>query len=188
MRASLKYMLLAGMLLLPPITEGWAQRPGRTRTREPDRQELVRRWQARLAWLLKAQLGLNDQQMKQLSEVNQRFDARRRELVEQEARTRHSLRREVMKKDSANAAVVDSLLTEQFRLDREQLDLNEAEQRELAGFLTPIQRAQYLGVQEQMRREIDMFRMRGSSRFDAEPDSDRDRRRPPSDWQRLTPA
>ena len=115
----------------------------------------------RLANLLRTQLGLTDEGMRQLSEVNQRFDVQRREMNRREMMTRRSLREEVLKLDSANAGRIEQLLTEQFKLERERIDLTEAEQRELSKFLTPMQRARYLGVQEQLRREMDQLRGRG---------------------------
>ncbi len=75
--------------------------------------------------------------------------------------TRRSLRDEVMRQDSADAGRIEQLLTEQFKIERERIDLTEAEQRELGKFLTPVQRAKYLGVQEQVRRQMDQMRGRG---------------------------
>ena len=75
--------------------------------------------------------------------------------------TRRGLRDEVLRGDSASSTKIDQFLTDQFKIDRERVDLTEAEQRELGKFLTPVQRAKYLGVQEQIRREMDQLRGRG---------------------------
>jgi hypothetical protein len=139
---------------------------------------MEQRLRQRLATLLKTQLGLDDQKMQQLSEVNQRFDARRRPLMQREMQNRRALRAEVMRKDAADVTRVDALLTDLFRIERERIDLTEAEQRELGEFLTPIQRAQYFGVQEQIRREMEQLRGRSMPPL-GQPDSMRGRRRPP---------
>lgn len=141
---------------------------------------MERRLRQRLATLLQTQLKLDNDQMRQLSEVNQRFDQQRRELVRREMMTRRSLREEVMRGDSASAGRVEQLMTDQFRIERDRIDLTEAEQRDLGRFLSPVQRAKYLGVQEQIRREMDQLRGRGMPPIGVPPDSGMRRgRRPP---------
>lgn len=162
---SLKLGLLGAVLLVSPLSVSDAQRgdrqPGGGRM---NREQMERQFRVRLATLLKTQLGLTDDEMRQLSEVNQRFDRQRRDLIRREMMIRRSLRDEVLKHDSANAPRIEQLLTDQFRIERERIDLTEAEQRELGKFLTPVQRARYLGVQEQIRREMDQLRGRGMQR------------------------
>jgi ribosomal protein S18 len=79
--------------------------------------------------------------------------------------------------DSADQGKVNGFITEQFRIERERIDLTEAEQRELGRFLTASQRARYMGIQEQIRRELDQLRGRGRAGM-GPPDSGQ-RRRPP---------
>jgi hypothetical protein len=187
---SLKLGLLAALLVTAPLSGGFAQgggaRQGRPRVGgegvgRGDRQEMEQRFRRQLAALLKTQLGLSDEGMRQLSEVNQRFDVQRRELIRREMMTRRSLRDEVLKQDSADAGRIETLLTEQFKLERERTDITEAEQRELAKFLTPVQRARYLGVQEQVRRQMDQMRGRGMQPLgDPPPGGMRGRRPPPA--------
>jgi Spy/CpxP family protein refolding chaperone len=160
---SLKLGIMAALLVVSPLSTGAAQRGGGERQGGPgrmNRQQLEQNVRVRLSNLLRTQLGLNDDQMRQLSDVNQRFDQQRREMLRREMMTRRSLRDEVMKQDSANAGRIEQLLTEQFKIERERIDLTESEQRELGKFLTPVQRAKYLGVQEQIRREMEQLRGR----------------------------
>jgi hypothetical protein len=184
---SLKLLTLVAMLVVTPLANGAAQggEPpgGRQRQGGPgrmNREQMEQNFRAQLASLLKTQLGLNEDGMRQLSEVNQRFDRQRRELVRREMMTRRGMREEALRGDSANGARIDQLMADQFKIDRERIDLTEAEQRELAKFLTPLQRAKYLGVQEQIRRQMDQMRgRRGGMPSDQPPDSFR-RRRPPT--------
>lgn len=181
MTRSVKLGLLAATLAVMPVTTGEAQRGDRAG--RPNREVLEQRVRQRLAMLLKTQLRLDDEQMRQLSEVNQRFDAQRRALVRRDMETRRALRQEVIRRDSADQSRVEQLLADQFRVERERFDLNQAEQRDLARFLTPVQRAQYLAVQEQIRREMDNLRGRGMPPMDgnrAGDDSGRRRRPPPA--------
>ena len=178
---SLKIGFLAALLVASPLSVSDAQRGDRLGGNRQggggrvNREQLEQRFRVRLANLLRTQLGLNDDQMRQLSDVNQRFDQQRREVNRREMMARRSMRDEVLKMDSADAGKVDQLITEQFKLERERIDLTEAEQRELSKFLTPVQRARYLGVQEQVRREMEQLR----GRVGDAPLNQRGRRPPP---------
>ena len=170
---------------MAPLTSSYAQGQrrggGEGGGRGGNREQMELRVRMRLANLLRTQLGLNDEGMRQLSEVNQRFDRQRRELLRREMMTRRTIREEVLKGDSADTSRVEQLLTEQFKIERERIDLTEAEQRELSKFLSPLQRARYLGVQEQVRREMDQLRGRGMQPFgDPPPSGVRGRRPPPN--------
>ena len=180
---SLKLGLLSALLVVSPLSVSDAQRArqgggavDRQGGGRPNRQQLEQIVRVRLHNLLKTQLGLTDEGMRQLSEVNQRFDAQRFNLNRREMMTRRAMRAEVLKQDSADAGRTDQLIKEQFKIERERIDLTEAEQLELAKFLTPMQRARYLGVQEQIRREMEQLRGRGREGFGEPP---RGRRPPP---------
>lgn len=183
---SLKLGLLSALLVVSPLSMSDAQRArqgagvDRQGGGRANRAQLEETFRKRLAVLLQTQLGLNDEGMRQLSEVNQRFEVQRREMNRREMMTRRAMRDLVVKNDSADAGRVDQLLTEQLKIERERIDLIEAEQRELAKFLTPMQRARYLGVQEQMRRQMDQMRARGREGFgEPPPGAPRGRRPPP---------
>lgn len=182
---SLRLGLLSALLVVSPLSVSDAQlaRQGGGGDRQGEgritRQQLEQRFRMRLATLLKTQLGLTDDGLRQLSEVNQRFDAQRRDMNRREMLTRRSLRAEVLKHDSADAGRIEQLITEQFKIERERIDLTEAEQRELSKFLTPVQRARYLGVQEQIRREMEQMRGRGMQPLGEPPQGGLRGRRPP---------
>lgn len=178
---AIRFAVIAGLLTVSPIAVSEAQRENRGGARQggrPDRAQMEQNVRQRLANVLRTQLGLNDDQMRQLSDVNQRFDVQRRELLRREMQTRRSMRDEVVKGDSANVGRVEQLLADQFKFERERIDLTEAEQKELSRFLTPVQRARYLGLQEQVRRQMDDLRGRRAGPMDMPNDSGR-RRRPP---------
>lgn len=91
--------------------------------------------------------------------TNQRFEGRRRLLLDQEREVRASLRVQLDRGDSANAAQVATLLDRMLQVQRDRLAVTEQEQRELAAFLTPMQRARLLGLQEQIRQRIEGMRL-----------------------------
>lgn len=145
--------------LLAPIA-ATAQPPGGRARLQRDRVQLEREVRERLASVVKERLGLTDEQMSRLSEVNQRYDLRRRDLVRRDRDVRIAIRDQIMGSAAPNDERVGQLLLDTQRIARERLDLLESEQAELARFLTPVQRAKYLGLQEQMRQRIEEFRPR----------------------------
>ena len=157
-----------------------AQERGRGRP-QGNRAQLEEQLRQRLATVVRERLGLNDEQMRRLSEVNQRYDTQRRELIRREFDLRRGLRQQLMQASPASDDSVAKLLDEQLRIQRVRVDLLEAEQRDLARFLTPVQRARYLGIQEQMRRQVEQLRGRPNFMDDRDgPGPDRRRRPPPA--------
>jgi len=160
------------------------------------RESLEARVRSRMTQVVRTQLGLTDEQARRLAATNQRLDGRRRALVNQEREARASLRVQLDRGDSANAAQVSTLLDRMLQLQRSRLELMEEEQRDLATFLTPVQRARFLGLQEQVRQRLEGMplppgarpgpgggAMRG--RPPMSPEAQRSGRRPPQDERSL---
>ena len=161
MRAIVFGAFLASLVVAPSYRADAQPTRGRGRI-PPDRAQLDRRLREGLATVVQRNLGLNDDQMRQLSDVNQKYELRRRELNRRERDTRLAMRRELMGDSTStpNEERIAQLLQESSRIQRERLDLIDSEQNDLARFLTPSQRAKYLGIQEQMRRRIEEMRER----------------------------
>ena len=141
----------------PPLPQGsGGQQNG---AMGPDRAALEQQVKARLGQVLKQRLGLTDAQMVKLQETNRKFDEKRRLLVDQERDVRMSLRDEMLRPDSSRSSQVSGLLDRVVRVQRQRVDLLEQEQKELSGFLTPLQRAKYYGAEEQMRRRMQNMRL-----------------------------
>src|SRR5260221_7546449 len=126
----------------------------------PARAELERQFRERTAQIVRRRLELNDDQMSQLQASNRQFDQQRMALVAEERQTRQALRAELMAGKAANQQNVNGLLDQLFRLQRRRLDIVESEQRDLGKFLTPVQRAKYFGLQNEMRRRMQELRDR----------------------------
>ena len=126
----------------------------------PRREALEREFNERTAATLRRRLGLNDSQMARLQATNRQFEDQRRELFERERQTRVELRREIMLDDRANQNRIAELLDQTLQLERQRLDLIQNEQRELAKFLSPVQRAKLLGFQAELRRRTQDMRRR----------------------------
>ena len=125
---------------------------------------LERQFRERFAEVVKRRLTLDDTQMQQLGRVNDRFERDRMQLLRDERRARQALRAEVLAGDSADQKKVAGLLDELLTIQRRRLDLTESEQRELAAFMTPTQRAKYFAIQDQLRQRLEKLRRQRQER------------------------
>jgi Spy/CpxP family protein refolding chaperone len=148
-------VLAAVMLLLPE--RGSAQRPGAGSEGGVRPRGMVEQAYARA---LRERVRLSEDQIRSLAPVSQRFEERRRELLTQERETREELRREVAADTSANQARVAAALERLIGIQRQRIELVAEEQRALAEFMTPVQRARYHALQETVRRGAEEARAR----------------------------
>jgi len=130
----------------------------------PERAALEERFRERTAEVVRRRLQLNDDQMARLRATNQQFDRQRTALVADERQARQALRAELVAGDAANQQRVAGLLDQLMRVQRRRLDLVENEQRELAKFLTPVQRAKYFALQNEIRKRVEELRDRPGAR------------------------
>jgi len=127
----------------------------------PRRQQMERQLRQRLWQVTKEQVGLTDAQMTKLGETTRRFDAKRRTLNQQERAERTALRQQILAGDRADQNHVAASLDHLIQLQRQRVDLQAEEQRELAGYMTPVQRARFAALQEQVRRRVESLRRQG---------------------------
>jgi Spy/CpxP family protein refolding chaperone len=118
----------------------------------PNRAALEQRFREQSAKVAQQRLGLTDAQLAQLAQSNARFAPQQNQLVVQERETRRQLRVEMTAGNQANQQHVSALLDDAMRLQKQRIALVETEQKDLARFLTPVQRAGYLSLQAQVRR------------------------------------
>jgi hypothetical protein len=145
--------------------------PARAQTAQPDdsvsaapqgprRQMLEQRVRQRFEQIVRERLQLTDDQMRKLRQTNQRFMMQRRTLTEEERGLRSEIRRELQPGVAANQAHVAVITDSLFAIQHQRLDLAQAEQKELATYLSPVQRVRYYGLQEQLRRRLELIRQR----------------------------
>jgi hypothetical protein len=68
------------------------------------------------------------------------------------------MRREILAGRAADQSQVATALDRVLRIQRERIDLQIEEQRAFAEFMTPVQRARYAALQEQLRRRAERLR------------------------------
>lgn len=136
------------------------QPPPRPRAEQapPDERAALRK-QVRQAWLqrVRTQLNLNDEQMRKLQQTNRKYDQQRAELLRTEREARLGMRSAMSDTSGSEQArqarvsqYTDQLVQAQYR----RAQLLDSEQKELAEFLTPVQRAQYSAMRDQLNRQM----------------------------------
>ncbi len=160
-----KIVAVGFVAFLLPLLAASAQQTGGDNNRrgEPNwqqRQAMEQRLQARIDSIVRVRLSLSDEQFVRMQEVATKIERGRRMLRMDEGRLRVELRR-VLSSNSIDESKVAELLDRMPALEKRRLELMEREQGELAKFLTPSQRARYIALQEELRRNMqDMQRRR----------------------------
>ena len=125
-----------------------AAQPARANAQRPALEQQLRQ---RMAAVTRQRLGLNDSQMTQLEQSNARFAPQLTQLIANERETRRQLRLELTS-PNPNQQHVSTLIDQTITLQKQRVALVEAEQKDLARFMTPVQRAQYVALQTEFRR------------------------------------
>jgi Spy/CpxP family protein refolding chaperone len=117
--------------------------------------------QVRQAWIgnVRRQLNLNNEQMRTLNQVNTKYDRQRSDSQRDERQARLGLKAAM--EDTAATdqnARIDQQMNALVGAQRRRADLFENEQKELAGFLTPLQRARYSVMQERLQQRLQQLR------------------------------
>jgi hypothetical protein len=155
---------LDAQVTLPPNARGQAQRGQKQNlTAQPappaNRAALERQLRQALARVTRRQLGLDNAKMAQLMRVDQKFERQRRSLAQRQRQTRLALRAAMADSSSDAQTTIAQQLDTLLSLERQRIDMLEAEQKELANFLTPLQRAKYQALQERVRRRLEELRI-----------------------------
>ena len=135
-----------------------AQRMGAGAGQPETRAQMERRVRETFFRVAKQRVGLDDNQMRRLTEVNARYEPQRRDLLREENQTRRALRAEMQDNPKPDDAKVSSGLAKLQEIRRKRLEIDDQEQRDLAGFMTPTQQVRYHALQEQLRRRLEQIR------------------------------
>lgn len=148
--------LLAALCL--PLALSTAESQPQRREGPSGRPQLEQQLRRRMWEIARERVRLTDDQMARLEAASRKFDVRRRALGEQEREQRAILRAEILADTRADQSRIATALDRLLVLQRDRLDVQEQEQREFASFMTPIQRAKYAALQEQLRRRAEALR------------------------------
>lgn len=159
-----------------PGMDSGRSRGAPARTAE-ERAQLERRFEERLAEVVQRELRTTPEQTQRLGAVSRQFERQRRPLFQREMALRRELRQQ-LGAPSPDDRRVESAMRELLQLQRRRIDLIEAEQKALADFLTPVQRARYLALQENLRHRVEQRGRDGRTRASGSPAAPPSGRRP----------
>jgi Spy/CpxP family protein refolding chaperone len=121
----------------------------------PRQQLLQQRVRQAFDGVVRRQLSLNDEQVKRLSEVDRQYQVQRNQVNRDEREARLALREAL--EDSSRTpdqAKVDGYMSRLVKAQHRRAEILEAEQKDLSTFLTPVQRAKYFALRDQLTRRI----------------------------------
>lgn len=146
-------MTLLLALALPAAAQ---QRPAQG---PPGRAQLEGEVRRGFARAVRERVGLTEEQMRRLAPVTQRHEQQRRQLQMEERAARMAL--QLAMRDSApDQDRVAQELQRLLDVQKRRITLLEREQHDLAAIMTPVQRARYMALQEQVRRRMEQMRQR----------------------------
>ena len=135
------------------VGQGGPPPEGRGRGREELEGEVRRVF----AQVVRNRVGLTDEQMQKLGPMSERHAIGRRRLQAEERATRAQLEVELLKQAPSDTAV-GRLLDRFTDIQRQRTTLMESEQKDLATIMSPVQRARFNALQEQLRRQVEQRR------------------------------
>jgi hypothetical protein len=118
------------------------------------RNEIERRFAARV----QSDLGLSNDQMTKLKTTQEKFGPRRRQLIREFLGYELALRGQMRPGVAANADSVRVYMDGKQRVRAAQLALEQEEDREMAAYLSPVQRAQFQMMRQNLLRRANELR------------------------------
>lgn len=147
---------LLGLALLLPVMAG--QLRAQDDTALMDRSRLLQRIQDRFGAQVKEQLGLTDVQAAKMKETTATWFLKRRDLEGQEQRARQAMAAQLRPGVAANRDSVAKLIDKMLAIRITYAESFRQEDRELAAYLDPVQRAQYLVMRERLLERVQKAR------------------------------
>ncbi len=120
--------------------------------------QLRQQIEQRFHQIVRERLVLTDQQDAQLRATQEKFGAQRRDLMREQADHRQALDRQMQPGVAANPDSVQLHLQGIQRNQERLLRLQQDEDREMAGYLTPVQRAQYQMLRDRLANRLSELR------------------------------
>jgi Spy/CpxP family protein refolding chaperone len=120
-----------------------------------NQQALAKQIHQAFAGVVRKRLNLTDDQARQLDATQQRFQQQRTQVQRDERQARVGLKAAM--EDSTGTpdqAKISSYMDQLVQAQHRRATILEEEQKELSGYLTPLQRAQYQALHEQLNKRI----------------------------------
>lgn len=149
----MKRLSWIGVLVLGPALA--AQAPADSGMRPDAAQVKALREQVRQRWNehVRAALELNDDQTAKLQQTEQRFDAERQPIRARQRDVNQALRAELQSSAPEQARVTE-LMNEQQQNRAKLQEIDRTQDREMQGYLSPVQRARYQNERRQFQEKV----------------------------------
>ncbi|MEO6879252.1 MAG: hypothetical protein ABI205_12280, partial [Gemmatimonadaceae bacterium] len=100
-----------------------------------------------------------DEQARQLQASDRRFTQQRNQVLQSERQARLGLKAAMADTSGErDQSKIDQYMSQLVEAQHRRADILEAEQKEMAEYLTPLQRAQYQALHEQLNKRITQLR------------------------------
>ena len=150
---------LAVVVAVPALA---AQRDSvRQRTDTGDAEQLRAQIEQRFTERVRDELKLSADQTAKLRASQEKFGTRRRALMRQQMERRRALEDQMQPGVAANADSVNRLMEGIRTGQAEMLRIGQEEDRELSGYLTPVQRARFQRMRERFLTRVGEMRREG---------------------------
>lgn len=152
-----------------PQRQGAARAPGRANEQKP----LVKELRQRFAGVIQKQLNLSNENARRLATVDRKYEQQRTQLRRDEREARLGLQSALADSSNVDQAKISQYMDQLTQGQRRRADILEAEQKELATFLSPLQRAKLQGLREQLTQRVRQLQQQnGGGRRGLEPPPD----------------
>jgi hypothetical protein len=165
-----KLIWMLGLVLTPALA---AQQDSILARDSVVRDRLQQEIERRFGTVVQQQLGLTKDQGDKLRATEERFRPRRRAIQRQQLLLRLGLQGQMRPGEAANADSVRRLMDGMQANRSEMLRLEQEQDQEMSGYLTPVQRARYQMLRERLLQRLQDVRRERAGRPGLQP-----RRRP----------
>ena len=124
-------------------------------------QALPRQLRQQFAAVIQRRLGLTDENAKRLQATDRKYELQRTALRREERQTRQALAAALADTVNVDQAKIAQYMDQLTRAQHRRADILDAEQKELATFLTPLQRAKLQGLREQLTQRVRQLQQQG---------------------------
>lgn len=155
----MKALVVLGLaVILAPSLSAQQRDSVRQRSDTANAEQLRAMIEQRFSQRVQEELKLTNEQAAKLRDTQERFGPRRRALMQQQMQRRRALEGQMQPGVAANQDSVRKLMDGLTAGRMEMVRLQQDENRELGGFLTPVQQARYNMMRERLMNRVGEMR------------------------------
>ena len=158
------YMLLSLAVLLAPSLSAQQRDSGRVQGDTAEAGRLRARIESTFTRRVQQDLNLSQDQAAKLRATQERFGARRRDVMQVQIERRRALESQMQPGIAANSDSVRKLMDGIQTGRADMLKVEQEQDREMSSYLTPVQRARYQQMRERLMQRVGELRMEREGR------------------------